>query len=172
MFNTMTVTKAAGAIIGSLLFLMLVGWAASGLYSVGHDGHGDDHAQAYTIPVPETGGAAAAEPEPVDVAALIAQADLARGEREWAKCRSCHQLNGNDGVGPHLNGVVNRDKAAVAGFNYSSAAQNAPGEWTPENLFGFIENPRGYMPGTTMSFAGIRDAQARADLIAFLETQN
>lgn len=172
MFNTMTLTKAAGAFIGALLFLMLANWGASELYHVGPSGHGDgEHeiTQAYTIPVPESEGADAAEVEEVDFEVLLASADLAQGEREWAKCRSCHQLNGNDGVGPHLNGVVNRDKAAVAGFSYSSAALDMPGVWTPENLFAFIENPRGYMPGTAMSFAGIRDDQARASLIAFLE---
>lgn len=175
MFNTMTLTKAAGAFIGALLFLMLANWGASAIYNVGpagHGGHGEDEiAQAYTIPVPETVDAGAdGEEETVDFEALMASADLAQGEREWAKCRSCHQLNGNDGVGPHLNGVVGRDKASVAGFNYSSAALDMPGEWTHENLFDFIENPRGYMPGTSMSFAGIRDNQARASLIAFLES--
>lgn len=173
MFNTMTLTKAAGAFIGALLFLMLANWGASELFHVGPSGHhGDDEheiTQAYTIPVPEGDDAGAAEVEEVDFEALMASADLAQGEREWAKCRSCHQLNGNDGVGPHLNGVVNRDKASVAGFSYSSAAIDMPGVWTPENLFHFIENPRGYMPGTAMSFAGIRDDQARASLIAFLE---
>lgn len=169
MFDTMTLTKAAGGFIGALLFLMLALWGASELYRVGHDRHGDEEvAQAWTIPVPESDGAAEAEVVEVDFEALMASADLAQGEREWAKCRSCHQLNGSDGVGPHLNGVVGRDKASVAGFNYSSAAQGMPGVWEPENLFDFLANPRGYMPGTTMSFAGIRDDQARASLIAFL----
>lgn len=172
MFNTMTLTKAAGGLIGALLFLMLANWGAGALFHVGPAGHGygdEEITQAYTIPVPESAAGAVEEVEEVDFEALMAAADLAQGEREWAKCRSCHQLNGNDGVGPHLNGVVNRDKASVAGFNYSAAAQDMPGEWTPENLFDFIANPRGYMPGTTMSFAGIRDDQARASLIAFLE---
>lgn len=171
MFNTMTLTKAAGAFIGALLFLMLANWAASGLFHVGHGGgHGEDEiTQAYSIPVPEAADSSGVEEEVIDFAALMASADAAAGEREWAKCRSCHQLNGSDGVGPHLNGVVGRDKASIEGFNYSTAAQEMPGEWTPENLFGFVENPRGYMPGTAMSFAGIRDPQARVDLIAFLE---
>ncbi|MDM7459674.1 MAG: cytochrome c family protein [Paracoccus sp. (in: a-proteobacteria)] len=169
MFNTMTLTKAAGAFIGALLFLMLALWGATELYRVGHSHYGDDVAQAWTIPVPEAGGAVA-EVEEVDFEALLASADLAQGEREWAKCRACHQLNGNDGVGPHLNGVVGRDKASIAGFNYSAAAVAMPGVWTPENLFDFIENPRGYRPGTAMNFAGIRDDQARASLIAFLES--
>ena len=172
MFNTMTLTKAAGAFIGALLFLMLANWGASELFQVGpaEGGEGEEEiTQAYTIPVPEAPDAAVEEVEEVDLGTLLASADLAQGEREWAKCRSCHQLDGTDGVGPHLNGVVNRDKGSVEGFNYSTAMLEAEGAWTPENLFGFLENPRGYLPGTIMSFAGIRDDQARASLIAFLE---
>lgn len=176
MFDTMTLTKAAGALIGALLFLMLTSWLASSLYHVGASGHGaegEEHAQAYSIPVEESGTADdGAEAEQVDVAALIASADLAKGESEFRKCQACHRLDGTDGTGPHLNGIVDRDKASVGGFNYSQAAQDMPGVWTEDNLFHFIENPRGYMPGTKMAFAGIKPAQARADLIAYLATQN
>ena len=176
MFNTMTLTKAAGAFIGALLFLMLANWAASGLFTVGHGGghHGDEEiAQAYTIPVPET-VPAGEEEAPLDFAALMASADAAAGEREWAKCRSCHALDGSDGVGPHLNGVVGRAMASVAGFSYSPAmvehASVAP-EWTPEALQEFLANPKGVVSGTKMSFAGLKDPQDRADIIAYLQSQ-
>lgn len=174
MFNTMTLTKAAGALIGALLFLMLAAWGASALYTVGsaHHGEGEEHAaQAYTIPVEESGGGAEEAPaEQVDVAALVAAADVGKGEAEFRKCQACHKLDGSDGTGPHLNGVVNRDKAAVAGFGYSQAAIDMEGVWTEENLFHFIGNPKGYMPGTKMSFAGIKQDDARANLIAYLAT--
>ena len=175
MFNTMTLTKAAGAFIGALLFLMLANWAASGLFTVGHGGghHGDEEiAQAYTIPVPET-VPAGEEEAPLDFAALMASADAAAGEREWAKCRSCHALDGSDGVGPHLNGVVGRPTASIDGFSYSSAMTEHAAEypsWDPDHLQAFLENPRGFVSGTAMSCAGIRDPQARANLIAYLET--
>lgn len=171
MFNTMTITKAAGALIGALLLLMLANWAASGLYHVGPAGHGGDeeHAQAYSIPVEET----AAEPEDdapaVDVEALMAAADAAAGEREWGKCRACHKLDGTDGTGPHLNGVVGRAVGSVGGFGYSDGMTSHGGEWTPEVLIRFLTNPRAEVPGTKMAFAGIRDPQAIAHLIAYLE---
>ncbi|MDO5529241.1 MAG: c-type cytochrome [Paracoccus sp. (in: a-proteobacteria)] len=172
MFNTMTITKAAGAFIGALLFLMLASWAASGLYHVGPPG-GAHHAeegelnQAYIIPV-EASAAAPAEEEQVDFAEVLASADAGRGERAFAKCRACHALDGSDGIGPHLDGVVERDKASVAGYSYSQAALDMPGVWTPENLSDFIESPRNYMPGTKMSFGGIPSVNERADLIAYL----
>lgn len=180
MFNTMTLTKAAGAFIGALLFLMLANWAASSLFYVGPVGHGDGHGeeeitQAYSIPVPESTDSSGVEEEQIDFAALMASADAAAGEREWAKCRACHALDGTDGVGPHLNGVVGREVASVAGFGYSGAMTEHAAEvaaWDPEALQHFIENPRGVVSGTAMSFAGIRDPQARANLIAYLETNS
>ncbi|MBC9245653.1 cytochrome c family protein [Paracoccus sp. 11-3] len=177
MFDTMTVTKAAGAIIGALLFLMLATWAASGLYHVGPEGHGgegEEHAQAYTIPVEEAPAAGGEAEEQIDFAALMAQADPAAGEKDFGKCRACHKLDGSDGVGPHLNGIVGRDVASVAGFAYSSAmtehAAEAP-QWTPEALQEFLANPKADVPGTKMTFAGLKDPQDRADLISYLQSQ-
>jgi cytochrome c len=172
MFDTMTMTKAVGAICGSLLVFMLAGWAGESLYHVGATGHGD-HAegeltQAYTI---DTGEAAPAEggEETVDVAAIIAAGDAAKGEAVFKKCGACHKLDGNDGVGPHLNGVVNRGKGAVAGFAYSEAMLAMSGEsWTPENLYAFVHDPKGYMPGTKMAFAGLPKPEDLANVIAFL----
>ena len=175
MFNTMSVTKAAGALIGSLLFLMLALWFGSALYHVGPAGHaaeGEEHPQAYRIPVEDggaEGGEAAAEEGP-DFATLLAAADPAAGERAFGKCRSCHKIDGSDGVGPHLNGIVDRDKGSAAGYSYSPAAQEMAGVWTADNLNSFITNPREYMPGTKMSFAGIRNPEERANLIAYLGT--
>ncbi|MBB1496857.1 cytochrome c family protein [Paracoccus sp. MC1862] len=177
MFNTMTVTKTAAALIGSLLFLMLASWFASSLYHVGYTGHvaeGEEIPQAYRIPVEDSSGGGEEEvvEEGPDLATLLASADPALGERAFGKCRSCHKLDGTDGVGPHLNGVVGRDKAAVDGFNYSTAALEQEGAWEPENIDAFVTNPREYMPGTKMAFAGIKNAEERANLIAYLQTTN
>ena len=181
MFDTMTVTKAAGALIGALLFLLLASWGASGLYHVGPAGEGGGHgegeeaAQAYTIPVPESGAEGGeAEEEQIDFAALMASADVAAGEKDFGKCKACHKLDGGDATGPHLNGVVGRPVASIDGFSYSDAmvahAAEAP-EWTPEALQEFLTNPKGVVPGTKMSFAGLKDPQDRADLISYLQTQ-
>ncbi|MCF3974560.1 c-type cytochrome [Paracoccus salsus] len=178
MFNTMTLTKVAGALIGALLFLMLANWAASGLYSVGpagHAGEGEEHAQAYTIPVEESGeGEGGGEEEQIDFAVLMEAADPAAGEKGFGKCKACHKLDGSDGVGPHLNGVVGRAVASVGGYAYSDAmvahVAEAP-DWTPEALQEFLTNPKADVPGTKMSFAGLKKPEDRADLIAYLQTQ-
>lgn len=171
MFDTMTMTKATGALCGSLLVFLLGGWAADALYSTG-GGHGDHAVQSYVI---DTGAGEAEEvvEETIDVAALLASADAAAGEKVFAKCKACHKVDGSDGTGPHLNGVVGRAKASSAGFGYSDALMAMAGEaWTPENLFAFLENPKGYAPGNKMSFAGLPKPADRANLIAWLATQN
>ena len=179
MFDTMTVTKAAGALIGSLLFLLLMTWAASGIYNIVPSGEheGAEVAQAYTVPVETaaaSGGteAAAAEAGP-DFATVMASADAAAGEKVFGKCKSCHKIDGSDSTGPHLNGVVGRAVASVASFSYSDGmkahAAEAP-NWTPEALEHFLTNPKTAVKGTKMTFAGLPKVQDRANLIAYLET--
>lgn len=170
MFDTMTLTKVLGAVCGSLLVFMLGGWAAESLYHVGGEGHGE-MAQAYTIDTGADDAADAPAEEGPDFATLLASADAAAGEKVFAKCKACHKLDGTDGTGPHLNGVVNRAKANVAGFPYSDAIMAVADQaWSAENLNGFLTNPKGYMPGTKMAFAGLPKVEDRANLIAYLET--
>ncbi|MFN7223806.1 MAG: c-type cytochrome [Paracoccaceae bacterium] len=173
MFDTMTMTKVLGAVCGSLLVFLLGGWAASALYATG-GGHGGEHAQAYVI---ETGAGSEAATETADAApdfeTIYAAADAAAGEKVFAKCRACHKLDGADATGPHLNGVVDRAKASSAGFAYSDMLKSMAGDaWTVENLNAFLENPRGYAPGTKMAFAGLPKVDERANLIAYLATTN
>lgn len=170
MFDTMTMTKVLGAVCGSLLVFLLGGWAASALYSTG--GHGEDHAQAYVI---DTGASEETETAeaPADFATIYASADAGAGESVFAKCRACHKLDGTDGVGPHLNGIVDKAKAATAGYAYSEVLVGMSSEtWTPENLDAFLTSPRNYAPGTKMAFAGLPRADERANLIAYLATTN
>ena len=174
MFDTMTMTKAVGAVCGSLLVLMLVNWAGDGLYHVGAAGHGGEHAegeltQAYTIDTGEEEAPAEGEGETVDVAALLAAGDAAAGEAVFKKCGSCHKLDGSDGVGPHLNGVVGRNHGVAEGFAYSEAMAALSAEpWTPEALFAFLENPKKAIPGTKMAFAGLPKPEDRANVIAYM----
>lgn len=175
MFNTMTVTKAAGALIGSLLFLLLASWFASTLYHVGPAGHaaeGEEIPQAYRIAVEDSGeGADGGEAEAeVDFAALMAAADAAAGEKVFGKCKACHKLDGSNGTGPHLDGVVGRPVASVEGFNYSDGMKAHGGNWDAEALQQFLLDPKGATPGTKMAFAGLKKPEDRANLIAYLQT--
>lgn len=168
MFDTMTLTKVTGAVCGAFLVFLLGSWAAEGIYGQEHAKHGEEHVQAYTIAVADAAPSAEAEPE-VDFATLLAAADAGAGEKVFGKCAACHKLDGTDGTGPHLNGVVDRAKASVAGFGYSSALAGVGDQpWSAENLNGFLEDPRGYLPGTSMGFAGLPKPEDRANVIAYL----
>ncbi len=166
MFDTMTLTKIVGAFCGALLVFLLGGWVAETLYHTGGD-HGEDHQQAYAI---ETGIEEVDESAPeVDVAELMASADAAAGERVFSKCKA-YKLDGSNGTGPHLDGVVGRAVDSVDGFNYSGALEEVAQVWDHEHLFGFLANPKQYAPGTKMSFSGLPKDTDRANLIAYLET--
>jgi cytochrome c len=166
MFDTMTITKAAASLFGALLLLLMTAWLSESLFHTG--GHGE---QAFIIP---TGAEDAAEEEivaEVPFEEVYAVADASAGERLFRACAACHRLEeGANGTGPYLYGIVGRPKHAVDDFSYSSAMAAQEGAWTPDNLNAFLENPRGYVSGTSMSYNGMRDIGDRADLIAYLAT--
>tara|TARA_R110002094_G_scaffold146331_11_gene135474 strand:- start:1028 stop:1525 length:498 start_codon:yes stop_codon:yes gene_type:complete len=163
MFDTMTITKIAAGVLGAWLVLLLGKWAAEELYSA--ELHGE---ASYVV---EVEGAADAEPEEeIDLVAMMAAADADKGSKVFRKCSACHKVDGTDGVGPHLDGVVDRAKASVDGFGYSGGLGGMEGSWTVEALNGFLENPKGYAPGTTMGFAGLKKPADRANVIAYLQS--
>jgi cytochrome c len=170
MFDTMVITKAVAGLCATLLLFLVGKWAAEAIYMPGHDA---EHAHAvYPLPSEEGDGhgAAAHEEEAVDMTALLASADAAAGEGLWRNCRSCHSVEGANGTGPHLDGVVGRAIDSVEGFNYSGALMALGETWTPEALATFLMDPRGTAPGTRMSFRGFSNAQDAANMVAYLET--
>ena len=168
MFDTMTLTKSAGALCGALLIFLLGGWAAETIYSSG--GHGEDHAQGYVVDTGADDEPQDTAEEAPDLATLFASADAAKGERVFNQCRACHMLeDGQNGVGPHLYGVVARDVGSVEDFNYSGALSEVADVWTAAELSAFLENPSNYAPGTSMGYAGLSKAEDRVNVIAYLD---
>lgn len=173
MFDTMTVTKAGGALCGAFLVFLLVKWGADSLYNTAPAAHGDEEvAQAYSIDTGAAEGGDAAAEEGPDFATLMAAADPAKGEKVFGKCKACHKLDGTDSTGPYINGVVGRAVASTGSFGYSDALKALGGNWEPERLDAFITSPKGYAPGTKMSFPGLPKGEDRANLIAYLQTVN
>jgi cytochrome c len=109
----------------------------------------------------------------LSAAAPAAAQDAAAGQRVFNQCRACHTVEqgGRNGVGPNLHGMFGRPAAAVEGFRYSAAMRTkaeAGLVWTPETLAPYLRNPREAVPGGSMAFAGLRNEQQLADLIAYL----
>ena len=87
------------------------------------------------------------------------------------QCAACHAVTaGRTMVGPTLAGIVGRQSGSVEGYRYSDANRRADLVWTPGVLDSYLANPRAVVPGTTMSYAGLRDERQRSDLITYLET--
>ncbi len=114
----------------------------------------------------------AAAQESIETRFASANADA--GAKVFRKCQACHTVDegGANRVGPNLYGVINRPVASVDGYRYSNALQEYGGEWSLDRLDAYFENPRQVVKGTRMSFAGIKDAGERADLIAYLNAQS
>jgi cytochrome c len=114
--------------------------------------------------------AAPAGPQPI--LAMLAKADVAKGEQISRVCGACHNLakGGPNAIGPDLYGVVGRPKGAHPGFSYSDGMKAKGGAWTLEDLNHFLWKPPSFIPGTKMTFIGLKKAEDRADLIAYLRT--
>ena len=131
----------------------------------------------YFVDAPEEAAAGAAEVALApDWGTVLPAADLAAGEAAFARCKSCHTINagGANGIGPNLFGVVGAPVLHSAGFAYSDAMQAHKTEaptWTLDELDLFLTAPGRHVPGTKMSFAGIRDTATRVNLIAWLRSQ-
>jgi cytochrome c len=97
-------------------------------------------------------------------------ADLANGEAKFALCRSCHTITpgGANMTGPNLHGVFGRKSASVSDFKYSDALKNAGWVWDADHLNQWLAQPQTFLPGTKMTFAGLKDEKDRTDLIAYL----
>ncbi|MGG5822949.1 c-type cytochrome [Falsiroseomonas sp. HW251] len=102
-------------------------------------------------------------------ASLAEAADPARGQELFALCQACHTLNGENGTGPTLKGVVGRQAGAVAGFRYSPAMRRANLVWDDANLERFLADPQDVIRGNRMPFDGVPSAQDRADIVAYLD---
>jgi cytochrome c len=101
------------------------------------------------------------------------EGDLDNGRRAFARCRSCHTINegGSNMTGPNLHGVFGRQAGVHPGFNYSPAMKAAGFTWDGARLNDWLQNPRTFLVGNKMSFAGMPDAEDRRDVIAFLKVE-
>ena len=166
--NSFELNKVLGAVLGTCLVLLALNIGAHSLFATE-----TPEKPGYKIVVAkaEGGKPAAKEPE-IPLPVLLAKADVKKGERIAKQCGACHNFTKGAGakIGPDLWNVVDRPRHEAQGFKYSAGMMKMGGKWTFKNIFDFIENPRGDIPGTAMTFAGIKSPQQRADVIAYLRT--
>ena len=164
--------KIAGAVLSTLLVVMSLNMAAGIVFAPKKPA-----VSGFELPSEEPaaagGGAAAAAAAEEPIAVRLAKADPAKGEKAVGACKACHTFDkgGANKVGPHLFGVFGRNEGSVEGFGYSSAMKGRNDKtWDADALDHFLKNPKAYVPGTAMAFAGISKPEARADVVAYLNS--
>ncbi|MEK9754259.1 MAG: cytochrome c family protein [Rhodospirillaceae bacterium] len=156
--------------------LLIAAWVAFGANFLGHElVHANVPEKPAYAAASKDGGAAKEDKQeaaPVDVVTLLAKADAAKGEKAFGKCKACHtaEKGGKDKVGPNLWDVVGRAKGGHGGFGYSDAIKAKGGDWSFADLGHFLENPKGFVPGTKMGFAGVKKPAELADLLVYLRS--
>jgi cytochrome c len=168
--NSFELNKILGAVLGTCLILLALNIGAGALFAPQKPAK-----PGYLIAVKtEAEGAKPAAKAPEKpIAVLLASANVDKGKSTAKQCQACHtfEKGGPNRVGPNLWNIVEDERGKDrGGFNFSAAMKAKGGEWTYEELNKFLANPRGYIPGTAMTFAGISNDQQRADVIAYLRT--
>lgn len=167
--NSFELNKILGAVLGTCLVLLALNIGAEALFA--------PHKPAkpgFAIAAKTEGGAAKTEAKAPEkpIAELLPTASVDKGKATAKQCAACHtfEKGGPNRVGPNLWGIVDRKRASEAGFNYSAGMKAKGGTWTYDELDKFLTSPKGAVPGTAMSFAGLSRGAQRADVIAYLRT--
>jgi cytochrome c len=169
--DSFEINKILGAVLATCIVLLVTSFTASSLFAAKPP---EKPGFAIAAKEAEAGGtkeAAAAPSEPIEK--LLQTASVEKGQAAAKVCQTCHtfEKNGPNRVGPNLYGIVGDHRGeGRGGFNFSAAMKAKGGTWTYDDLNKFLTNPKGFIPGTAMGFAGIQKDSQRADVIDFLHT--
>lgn len=172
MSGDLKLNKIMGAGLATLFVILMVKEGTAFIYHTE-----TPEKMGYFVDAPEEAAGGPAEVVlPPDWGTVLPTADLAAGEAAFARCKSCHTIEagGANGIGPNLFGVMGGPVMHASGFAYSDAMQAHKAEaptWTFDEMDQFLTAPGRHVPGTKMSFAGIRDTDTRVNLIAWLRSQ-
>lgn len=159
-----------GTVLASFLGVLGIREAANAVYDTHYP-----KTPGYAVEIPETpaGGAAPEAPKPIDWGVVLADASqVAKGEKIHGQCVSCHtfEAGGANGTGPNLWEVVGRVSGTYPGFTYSAAMVEHAKPWTYDELAAFLAAPARHIPGTKMSYAGLRRQDDQAAAVAYLRS--
>src|SRR5499427_667468 len=169
--DSFELNKIIGAILGTCILVLVTSFAAQAVFTPK-----PLEKPGFEIAVKEEshgGGAAAAAAPSEPIEKLLQTASVEKGAAAAKVCAACHtfEKNGPNRVGPNLYGIVGDHKGeGRGGFNFSGAMKAKGGTWTIDDLNQFIANPKGFVPGTAMGFAGVSKDSERADVIAYLNS--
>lgn len=162
--------KIFAAVLVAGITAYLAGFVADIVY---HEHELEENAYVIDVPESDVGVPGTSVPKgPEPIAGLLADADVAKGEKLSRACAACHtfEKGGPNGIGPDLWDVVGQAKGSHGDFAYSDAMKQKGGSWTYEELNHFLYKPKDYISGTKMNFIGIKKTENRADVIAWLRT--
>ena len=169
--SDLTFNKVAGAVLATGLAIVGLREISSGVFAPQ-----PVEKPGYAIEVAEDAGAAGGGAEaPIDWGTVLPAADVKAGEAVFAKCKSCHTIEagGANGTGPNLHGILGKKSGQHAGFAYSPVMieHGTHGVWTFQETSEFLKAPQKHLPGTKMTFVGLKKAEDRINLLAYLNTQ-
>jgi cytochrome c len=171
--DSFELNKLLGGLLGAVFVVFSISLASDAIFSSPAP---ETPGYAIAAAEPEEGASESAEPEEEPIAVRLASVDIAKGETLFGRCSACHTVEsgGANKVGPNLWDIVNRPIASHEGFAYSGAmkefSEGGTVVWDYDHLDHFIASPKGLVRGTAMGFAGLKNPQDRADIIAYLHT--
>ena len=167
--NSFEINKIITAILVTILVVFGIGKISDIIFD-----KDDKIIVAYKVEAPEGQAEQTSVESSVDISALLAMGDIAHGEKQFKKCKSCHSIkqDGGNKIGPKLWNVMFRPVGSITDYKYSKALSSYGKEWNWEEMNGFLTKPSKWISNNKMGFAGLKSEKDRASVILYLNQKS